>query len=263
MRLAPSSIRFTQDSVSCRFGDGSDLSDTFKDLLYGTKTSDDIQDMEVVELGGIWWALTGNRRLYIYRKLEKLGRISEVSVRVRDLCEPRVIKPLLRRMTTKTKGLEAVCRQPEADTIMELIAREWKEELMRQQQQRLQQQLRLQQQQQQRQQKERQRMLEEENRRKKAAEEQRELMEQEKRKRILEEQRRMRRNEEHRRQVQKENIRREEEMQCVARLQEERRRQGREREQQLQEKKQLKYATIGVALALLAGASLKIIGGLK
>ena len=61
-RLAPSSIRFTQDSVACRFADGIYLSEAFKDLFYGTKKSDDFEDMEVVELGGIWWALTGRSK---------------------------------------------------------------------------------------------------------------------------------------------------------------------------------------------------------
>ena len=162
IRLAPSSIRFTQDSVASRFADGTYLSDTFEDLFSGTKKSDDFEDMEVVESGGIWWALTGNRRLYIYRKLEKLKVISDVSVRVRDLSEPGVEAQLERRMTTSTQGLKAVCRQPENATAMVQITQKWNK-CMRKQRQKQQQ---------------RQRKLEEENRQRQAAEE---LMEQERR----------------------------------------------------------------------------------
>ena len=76
----------------------------------------------------------------MYQRLEELGRISDVSVRVRDISEPGVEERRKLRMTTETSGLEAVCRQPRADIEMDRIVREWNEERLRQQRRQQQQQ---------------------------------------------------------------------------------------------------------------------------
>ena len=86
-RLRPSDIRFTQDSIGSRFTDGSYISNTFHDLLFGLKSTDDIDDIEVVQQDGVWWAITGNRRLYVYRRLQDLGVVTTIPVRVRSLSE--------------------------------------------------------------------------------------------------------------------------------------------------------------------------------
>jgi len=72
--LPPSTIHFTQDSISDEFGAETDqrLEDTFRDLLYGVITVDqDIPHIHVVrDDEGKYWAETGNRRLYVFRRLQ-------------------------------------------------------------------------------------------------------------------------------------------------------------------------------------------------
>ena len=128
MQLRPSNIRFTQDSIGCRFTDGKRLTDTFRELLYGLITPDDIENIEVVQYDGVWWALTGNRRLYLYQRLQDLGVVEYISVRVRFLSEPWVQKQWNNRLTTDCEGLDAVCRQPEADKIISKMIKKWRKD---------------------------------------------------------------------------------------------------------------------------------------
>ena len=78
--LKPSEIRFTRDKIESEFANGRKLTDTFEELLYKRIPTKFIEDIEVVYVDGAWWALTGNRRLYLYKRLEKLGVISKISV---------------------------------------------------------------------------------------------------------------------------------------------------------------------------------------
>ena len=125
-RLRPSEVRFTQDSIAGRFQDGRYLSLTFEQLLDGVITTDDIEDMEVVYTDENWWALTGNRRLYIYRRLQELGVISTVSVRVKSLNERGVANRFNNRHTTENDGKDIVCRQPQAERIMNGMVEKWR-----------------------------------------------------------------------------------------------------------------------------------------
>jgi len=79
-RLDPINIRFTQDSIGGQFTDGRKLEDTFKELLYGRLSVDEIESIEVINQDSSWWATMGNRRLYIYQKLRRLGIISSIPV---------------------------------------------------------------------------------------------------------------------------------------------------------------------------------------
>ena len=128
MQLRPSNVRFTQDSIGCRFTDEKRLTDTFRELLYGSITPDDIENIEVVQYDGVWWALTGNRRLYLYRRLQDLGVVEYISVRVRFLSEPWVQKQWNNRLTTDCEGLDAVCRQPKADEIIFKMTEKWRKD---------------------------------------------------------------------------------------------------------------------------------------
>ena len=93
-RLPPSEIRFMQNSILDRFGgrDGKveTIEETFKELLYGETAVEDIRHISVVERGGVTWVISGNRRLYIYQKLEKYGRISTIPVNYKRASKPRV-----------------------------------------------------------------------------------------------------------------------------------------------------------------------------
>lgn len=125
MRLSPSDIRFTQDSVGGRFSDGSYISKTLEQLLYGGITVDEIAPIEVVRHEGLWWALTGNRRLYLYRKLEDLGVVTSVPVVKMSLDAWHTRNAFNNRMTTDCDGLSCECRQMQAENIMTGIVMRW------------------------------------------------------------------------------------------------------------------------------------------
>ena len=62
-------------------------------LLHKIQTADDIEMIEVVRRPyGLWWARTGNRRLYVYKALYNLRIIDTIPVFTRDR--------LMRRLTT-------------------------------------------------------------------------------------------------------------------------------------------------------------------
>ena len=102
-RLSPSDIRFTQDSIAGRFYDGRDLSVTFQALLSGRLTVDVITPIQVAYIDGLYWARTGNRRLYLYRELESLGVIQTIPVTNED-------DSLIRCNTSNDGGRTIRCR---------------------------------------------------------------------------------------------------------------------------------------------------------
>ena len=80
-QLRPSKIRYSRNSISSKFGDGTlTLVDTFEELLTGEITVDDIEHIEVVKWNGNWRTYTGDRRLFLFKKLEELGIVSHISV---------------------------------------------------------------------------------------------------------------------------------------------------------------------------------------
>ena len=125
-QLYPSEIRFTQDSICGRFTDGMFISDTFSQLLNGKITPNQIEDIEVVWNNDAWRAITGNRRLYLYRKLQELGVVSLIGVRMRDLSEPGVLSQLINRSTTNCDGVSIYCRQSRADDHIDRHIEQWR-----------------------------------------------------------------------------------------------------------------------------------------
>lgn len=95
MRLRPSDILFSQDSISDKFTNETfSLPETFQELLKGRKTPDDIRPMKVVRWKENWWALTGNRRLYLYRVLERLSIFPTMPVIEERASDPRIVEKL-------------------------------------------------------------------------------------------------------------------------------------------------------------------------
>lgn len=81
--IHPKDIKYTQDSIKAQFRDGRELTSTLEDLLYGRKTVEDIPRIEVVEELDPYegfLAMTGHRRLYLYKKLEQLGVVEKIQV---------------------------------------------------------------------------------------------------------------------------------------------------------------------------------------
>src|SRR6218665_3910288 len=114
-RMRPSDILYTQDSIGGRFTDGRYLSDVFEQLLNRRISVEELGVIEIVEESFLYWALTGNRRLYLYQKLENLGQVSTIPVRELSLSDFWVRQRLAERKTTTSDGIMIKMRQPEAD----------------------------------------------------------------------------------------------------------------------------------------------------
>ena len=104
MRVRPLNIRFAHDSVSHKFSCGRRLDDTLDELWYGRIRVTDIPQMIVVRVGDLWFAYTGNRRLWVFQNLEELGRLHTIDVQVTPEEIPR------RRLTTKNMGISVRVR---------------------------------------------------------------------------------------------------------------------------------------------------------
>jgi len=133
LSLSPSQIRFTQDSIQDDFGreEGRSLEDTFRELLYGEVTVDEIRRLSVVRHEGAHWVVSGNRRLYLYRKLEALRRITMVSVEVIPINMDRFSQML----TTENNGQSVRIRSDrlrapgdKLDDRLDKIYRRWSSE---------------------------------------------------------------------------------------------------------------------------------------
>lgn len=110
--LKPSEVRFTHDQITAHFTDGRTLMSTFIALLYekveirlGGIDVPPIEVMQTSEYEGgkevkLWYVVNGNRRLFIFRKLEKCGAITTMQVIARKYDSIEMDKHFL----TRNKG---------------------------------------------------------------------------------------------------------------------------------------------------------------
>lgn len=89
MNISPSEIRFTQESISNKFKDGEHtILSTFQDLYLGNLSADDLPLLHVVtDERNKTWVVKGNRRLFVYKKLQEYGKLNTVRVRVKPMVE--------------------------------------------------------------------------------------------------------------------------------------------------------------------------------
>ncbi|VDI60075.1 Hypothetical predicted protein [Mytilus galloprovincialis] len=109
MNLRPSEIFYTQDSISNYFGMSTTHSDmligeTLDDLINGSATVSSIPTIGVFRLEGKWFTLD-NRRLWVFRKAEKLGTIDSIPVYTTSISE---MDP--NKFTTCNEGLSVDVR---------------------------------------------------------------------------------------------------------------------------------------------------------
>lgn len=78
--MYPSKIRFTHDSIESYFSDGHSIPETFRQILWKKITAEDLPWIEVMNYEGNWFAVRGNRRLFLFKELEKRGELSKVKV---------------------------------------------------------------------------------------------------------------------------------------------------------------------------------------
>lgn len=84
--LKPSEIYFTQSSISSTFGRSTQhnrkkIGETLDDLVKGHCSVQSIPRIGVLKEGGKWWT-ADNRRLWIFRHLEKLGKCTTIPVNI-------------------------------------------------------------------------------------------------------------------------------------------------------------------------------------
>ncbi|KAH3896166.1 uncharacterized protein LOC127864358 [Dreissena polymorpha] len=107
MQLKPSEILYSQDSINIYFDsksshDGHKLGETLDDICEGNCSFESVPAITVVNQDGKWMT-TNNRRLWVFKELELLGRCLTVPVNVGESI------PEARR-TTRNGGLSIIIR---------------------------------------------------------------------------------------------------------------------------------------------------------
>jgi hypothetical protein len=80
--MYPSSIHFSQDSIASEFSNGSTLLELFQQVITGEKSVDDIKRVQVFDHNKTYWIYSGNRRLFVFKELQKHGFIKSIPVKV-------------------------------------------------------------------------------------------------------------------------------------------------------------------------------------
>ncbi|KAL3847861.1 hypothetical protein ACJMK2_018844 [Sinanodonta woodiana] len=80
--MRPSQIRYTNDIIFAHFQDGTPMFATFKDILFGRVQIKygGVPPIEVMKNENLYWVVNGNRRLYVFKNLEKCGAITMMPV---------------------------------------------------------------------------------------------------------------------------------------------------------------------------------------
>lgn len=107
--LKPSEVRYTHDQITAHFSDGRSMLQTFIALLYGRVEirlgGNDVPPIEVMQTydteGGkeskLWYVVNGNRRLYVFRRLERCGAMTTMQVIARKYDAIEMDKQFLTR----------------------------------------------------------------------------------------------------------------------------------------------------------------------
>jgi hypothetical protein len=129
LRLRPSDILYSQDSIKRQFTDGKTLEFSFEQLLNDELTEEDIEPIEVVEdKDGLCWALNGHRRLFLYKMLERFHVVDTIPVKVLDLRDNATRRLFQDRKTTDTNGTSIkVRKRPQMERALEKLGKEFTE----------------------------------------------------------------------------------------------------------------------------------------
>nr|XP_006815542.1 PREDICTED: uncharacterized protein LOC102808134 [Saccoglossus kowalevskii] len=124
VELKPSEIYYLHDSIDCRFQDGTHILDTFRELLYKTINPSLIRKIAVHNTNGKWRAYAGNRRLYIFRRLERLGVVDYITAWQVWRVDPDAWR---KRETTQNGGTSVQIRNdPQFNAKINRIINEWR-----------------------------------------------------------------------------------------------------------------------------------------
>ena len=108
LRLKPSEIMYSQASISNRFKARSIhrdklIGETLDDICEGRSSITEIPQISVMEKDGRW-VTADNRRLWIFRELERLGKCEDISV-----CQVYSIDP--KKMNSTNGGVSVHVRR--------------------------------------------------------------------------------------------------------------------------------------------------------
>ena len=78
--MKPSNIYYSQDSIKDKFDNGYTIYGTYNACVKHTFVIDKIPTIRVCQIGGKFYTLD-NRRLWVFRKLEANGYITNIPVR--------------------------------------------------------------------------------------------------------------------------------------------------------------------------------------
>ena len=79
MRLKPSEIFYSQDSICKKFNNGDTIYSTLNECRDNLLQVDSIPNIRVCPKNGRWYTLD-NRRLWGFKRLEEEGRITDIEV---------------------------------------------------------------------------------------------------------------------------------------------------------------------------------------
>ncbi|XP_060567916.1 uncharacterized protein LOC132726597 [Ruditapes philippinarum] len=79
LQLYPSEIFYSQESISCHFSGGNLIGETLDELCEGRLNVSDIDPISVTKVNGRW-ITQNNRRLWVFRHLERLGKCKRIPV---------------------------------------------------------------------------------------------------------------------------------------------------------------------------------------
>jgi hypothetical protein len=87
IKLAPSKIRFSQDSISNSFGDsthhaGQYIGETLDEIVRNSDNANLIPNISVFNIDGTW-ITSDNKRLWVFQKAEELGIVRSIDVSVK------------------------------------------------------------------------------------------------------------------------------------------------------------------------------------
>ena len=130
--LKPLDIRYTHDQITAHFNDGRSMLSTFIGLLYkkiGIKFGGrDVPPIEVMQTEErnqkVWFVVNGNRRLYIFKKLQKCGALTDMQVVARKYDALEMDKQFLTRTQGRTVS---VVNDATLNSKMAAEVRRWKE----------------------------------------------------------------------------------------------------------------------------------------
>ena len=76
MKLPIKNIHYSQDNIRDCFSDGSWLSELCEDFLSKKVTLESLARIPVAQKDGKWYAMDGNRRLFVLKKLHARGKLA-------------------------------------------------------------------------------------------------------------------------------------------------------------------------------------------